>query len=73
MQKNLFHNKKILDENDTKKEKPITYYTNPQIPVDINILLNKVKIENKNKRKKSIVLLGFVVLIVGVMGIFVSL
>ena len=41
--------------------------------VNINKLLNEVKINKKNKKKESWILFGLATLIIGVMGIFVSL
>jgi ribosomal silencing factor RsfS len=41
--------------------------------VDINKLLNRIKISKKNEKKESWVLIGLATLIVGVMGIFITL
>ena len=41
--------------------------------VDINKLLNRVKIDKKKETKKKIILLGFGILILGLTGIFVSI
>ena len=41
--------------------------------VDINKLINGIKISKKNKKKESWALIGLATLIVGVMGIFITL
>ena len=41
--------------------------------VDINKLLNRVKIDKKNETKRKFILLGFGILILGLTGIFVSI
>jgi ribosomal silencing factor RsfS len=41
--------------------------------VDINKLLNRIKISKKNEKKESWVLLALATLIIGVMGIFITL
>ena len=41
--------------------------------VDINKLINEIKISKKNEKKESWVLIGLATLIVGVMGIFITL
>ena len=40
--------------------------------VDINKLLNRIKISKKNEKKESWVLLALATLIIGVMGIFIT-
>ncbi|MDA7573036.1 hypothetical protein N8745_02105 [Candidatus Pelagibacter sp.] len=46
---------------------------NKRRSVDINKLLNRVKIDKKKETKKKIILLGFGILILGLTGIFVSI
>ena len=41
--------------------------------VDINKLLNRVKIDKKNETKRKFILLGFGILILCLTGIFVSI
>ncbi|MDC1082507.1 hypothetical protein OAS28_01255 [Candidatus Pelagibacter sp.] len=47
------------------------YKKNP-INVDINKLLNRVKLEEKNKRKQKLIYFGIVSAGVALMGIFIS-
>ena len=51
MQKTYFHNNKSFDENKDKKKLTQISKLNKKI-VDINILLNRVKIEEKNEPKR---------------------
>ena len=46
---------------------------NKRRTVDINKLLNRVKIDKKNETKRKFILLGFGILILGLTGIFVSI
>ena len=55
MYKNYFHNFKItIENNDKKKLHQVLSIENKKV-VDINILLNKVKIEKRNEIKKIII------------------
>ena len=53
MQKTYFHNKKLANENNKKKQSTQTSNLDTKGVVDINILLNRVKIEEKNEKKKK--------------------
>ena len=39
--------------------------------VDINKLLNRVKINEKKEKEKKFILLGYALLVLGLMGIFI--
>ena len=54
MQKHYFHNSTSINESDNYKKIPLTNIKETKIVVDINMLLNRVKIEKKNKIKKKI-------------------
>jgi hypothetical protein len=69
MQKNYFYNNKPLDENKDKKK--IIQIQNTKSVVDINILLNRVKIEEKNETKRKIIFFSFVTLALTLFGTFV--
>ena len=71
MQKNYFHNNKILIENSNKKKSHQIYKTEVKKIVDINILLNKVKFEEKVIKKKKIVFFSFTTLGLLLFGIFI--
>ena len=73
MLKNYFHNSKLLNENIDKKKSLQTNKNDIRKAVDINILLNKVKIKKKSEAKRKIFFYSFVTLIVGLFGTFVSI
>jgi hypothetical protein len=74
MQNDYLSNKNIYTSNKHKK-----YFSQNHIKlkkksnVDINKLLNSVKINERNKKKESWILFGLATLIVSVMGIFITL
>ena len=73
MRKNIFHNKKILDENtDTKlvKNFPLNYRKKSKY-VDINNLLNRVRLNEKNEKKEKLITLGLGVFVIACVGIFI--
>ena len=43
------------------------------INVDINKLLNRVKIEEKNRKKEKLIFFGIVLAAIGIMGIFIAI
>ena len=54
MQKTYFHNRQLTDEGKSQKKLlPFSKIKKKKV-VDINILLNKVKIEQKNQIKKKL-------------------
>jgi hypothetical protein len=73
MLKNYFHNSKLLNENKDKKKSLQTNKNDIRKAVDINILLNKVKIKKKSEAKRKIFFYSFVTLIVGLFGTFISI
>jgi hypothetical protein len=73
MQKTYFHNNKILNENEYK-EKPLqTSNVFTKRVVDVNVLLNKVKIEKNNEKKKKIVITICTTLALSLFGIFIAI
>ena len=72
MQINYFHNNKSIDENISKKKfTPIQKKESKRV-VDINILLNRVKLEKKIEATKKIMFIISSVSLVGLMGIFIT-
>jgi hypothetical protein len=71
MQKTYFHNKKLANENNKKKQSTQTSNLDTKGVVDINILLNRVKIEEKNEKKKKIIFFTFATLAVSLFGTFI--
>jgi len=62
MRKVYFHNEKSIDQNlNTKKLSGAQHIDKKQV-VDINKLLNRVKINQKNETKRKIIFYSFVIL-----------
>ena len=73
MQKIRFHNSKIVSEYVDEKKTNQTQNLNPKIVVDINKLLNRVKIEERNDIKKKFFLFSVITLSLTFMGIFIAI
>ena len=73
MQNDYLNNKKNYNSNKIKKYPLQDQYSHSQKPINvsINTLLNRVKIDEKNRKKEDLILFGFVVLVISVTGIFV--
>ena len=71
MQKTYFHNNKSIDENKDKNKTPLINRVKIKKVVDVNILLNRVKIEKKNEMKRKIIFVSSVLLAVGLLGTFI--
>ena len=68
MQKNRFHNSRLINENLDKQQKHQTHNLDPKIVVDINKLLNRVKLEEKNEIKRKIIFFSLVILGLSIVG-----
>ena len=73
MQNTYFHNSKVANENKDKKKLPQIINVITRDTVDINILLNRVKLEEKNKIKQKITFSLFTVLLLGSLGVFLAI
>ena len=73
MQKVYFHNGKSIDKNiNTKRLSEAQHVSEKQV-VDINKLLNRVKIDQKNETKQKIIFYTFVILGLSLLGTLISL
>ena len=72
MSKNYLHNYNISKTSVGNDELVKNNYKKNPINVDINKLLNRVKLEKKNKRKQKLIYFGIVSAGVALMGIFLS-
>tara|TARA_B100000787_G_scaffold108427_1_gene80589 strand:- start:284 stop:514 length:231 start_codon:yes stop_codon:yes gene_type:complete len=72
MQKTYFHNNKSLNENKDKNKLIQTPKGEIKSIVDINILLNRVKINKKDMIKRKIIFFSFVLLSVSLFGTFLA-
>ena len=72
MQNDYLNNKKNYNLNKIKKNPLQGKYSHNQKPknISINTLLNRVKIDEKNRKIENLILFGFVILIISVAGIF---
>ena len=73
MQKNYFHNNKQTKENKNYKELLPSFIENTKRVVDINILLNRVKIERKNEIKRKILFFSFTTSAITLFGAFITI
>ncbi|MDA7582748.1 hypothetical protein N8698_00565 [Candidatus Pelagibacter sp.] len=72
MLKHVFHNSKSIDETFEKKELIHVIKKNQKEVVDINKLLNRVKINKYNEKKKQIIFFSLSTLLLIVAGTFIS-
>ena len=73
MSKSYLHNHQAaISEAEDVKIVNNNYKKNP-INVDINKLLNRVKIEEKNRKKEKLIFFGIVSAAIGMMGIFIAI
>ena len=61
MYKNYLHNNRLNNISEIKKKSSLTNHSKSKITVDINKLLNRVKIEKKNDTKKQIINFSLIV------------
>ena len=73
MQKTYFHDKKHISEKKVEKKTiPLQYIDQKRI-VDINKLLNRVKIDQKNEKKQKIIFYSFIILGLSLLGTLITL
>jgi hypothetical protein len=73
MRKVYFHNKKSIDQNINTKRLSEAQLINGRQVVDINKLLNRVKIDQKNETKRKIIFYSFVILGLSLLGTLITL
>ena len=73
MRKVFYHNEKSIDQNiNTKKLSKAQNISEKQV-VDINKLLNRVKIDQKNERKRKIIFYSLTVLGLSLLGTLITI
>ena len=72
MQKVYFHNEKSIDQNINTKRLSEAQHIGERQVVDINKLLNRVKIDQKNETKRKIIFYSFVILGLSLLGTLIS-
>ena len=73
MAKYYYHNFKSIDENIEKKNFPITKAAVQKRTVDINMLLNRVKLEKKTEIKQKIIYYSLTISLLFLMGVFITI
>ena len=73
MSKVYFHNDKSIDQNINTKRLSEAQNIGERQVVDINKLLNRVKIEQKNETKRKIIFYSFVILGLSLLGTLITL
>ena len=72
MRKVYFHNGKSVDQNiNTKRLSDLQHIGERQV-VDINKLLNRVKIDQQNETKRKIIFYSFVILGLSLLGTLIA-
>ena len=72
MRKVYFHNEKSIDQNiNTKRLSEAQHISEKQV-VDINKLLNRVKIDQKNETKRKIIFYSFTILGLSLLGTLIT-
>ena len=73
MQKVYFHNDKSIDQNTNTKRLSEAQHIGKRQVVDINKLLNRVKIDQKNETKLKIIFYSSTLLALSLLGTLISL
>ena len=73
MLKTYFHNSKHNSEKKKKKKTIPTQYIDQKRIVDINKLLNAIRIEKKNETKKKIIFYSSVILALGLFSTLITI
>ena len=72
MPKVYFHNEKSIDQNINTKRLSEAQHIGERQVVDINKLLNRVKIDQKNETKQKIIFYSFVILGLSLLGTLIT-
>ena len=73
MHKSYLHNYKVSKSEVIEKNYSYISLNKKKINVNINTLLNRVKMGEKNKKKEKLIFFSLGMLIVGLMGVFITL
>ena len=72
MPKVYFHNSKSIDQNINTKRLSETQHVSEKQVVDINKLLNRVKIDQKNETKRKIIFYSFIIVGLSLFGTLIT-
>jgi len=73
MRKVYFHNDRSIDQNTNTKRLSEAQHVSVKQVVDINKLLNRVKINQKNDRKQKIIFYSFTIVGLSIFGTLITL
>ena len=73
MRKVYFHNEKSIDQNINTKRLSEAQHIGERQVVDINKLLNRVKIDKKNETKRKIIFYSLVILGLSLLGTLITI
>ena len=72
MPKVYFHNEKSIDQNKKKKRLSEAQHVSEKQVVDINKLLNRVKIDQKNETKRKFIFYSLTILTLSLLGTLIT-
>ena len=72
MPKVYFHNEKSIDQNINTKRLSEAQHIGERQVVDINKLLNRVKIDQKNETKRKIIFYSFIIMGLSLFGALIA-
>jgi hypothetical protein len=72
MRKVYFHNEKSIDQNINTKRLSEAQHIGERQVVDINKLLNRVKIDQKNETKRKIIFYSFIIMGLSLFGALIT-
>ena len=72
MRKVYFHNDKSIDQNINTKRLSETQHVSEKQVVDINKLLNRVKIDQKNETKQKMIFYSFIIMGLSLLGTLIT-
>jgi hypothetical protein len=72
MPKVYFHNEKSIDQNINTKRLSEAQHIGERQVVDINKLLNRVKIDQKNETKRKIIFYSFIIMGLSLFGALIT-
>ena len=72
MRKMYFYNDKSIDQNINTRRLHEAQHVNEKQVVDINKLLNRVKIDKKNEKKRKIIFYSFTILGLSLLGTLIT-
>ena len=73
MRKNIFHDSRHISEKDDQKKTTTAEQIKQKRRVDINKLLNRVRIEKKNENKRKIIFYSSIILSLGLFSTLLTI